>query len=577
MMLKDVSKIKLKKGFFVCKPKCGKDSVQFRKHEWSWSFEQQVFYTNSSSQCWPLRRLTVGKARKKIEEWGVFRRESIAPSLKLDSDLEVPAPEGKTYLPFQKAGIEFMIARPNTLVADPPGLGKTIETIGYINYLKLDHIVIVCPASLRDNWEKELRAWLVEDLTIGQVCSKVSEGVRQYYFPDTDIVILNYEMVPVYKEQLYEHCYDLLVIDEGHRLQNSEAQRTRYIYGHAGKWVNQPNRKDHWPVLEGIEADHILPLTGSPLTSRPINLWPHLKRLDPNGLGKSYEAYTERYCGAYYDKRLHKNDVSGSTNQAELQDLLRSRIMLRRTKESALPQLPSKQQRIIEIQPSKEIRDLIDSEYMALRDLLAEYENNEQSELIHPFIREIDGGTIEEQTKKLTTSQEYSFEEYSELRKAIAIAKAPLVVKYVQDLIDQGEKVVLFCYHKDVAKFFREAFTNCAFITGDVPNKNRQGEVDKFQTDKSCMVFVGNITAAGEGHTLTASSTVVFAEITWVPSELEQAEDRIWRIGQDNACQIDYLLWANSLDAVMMKKVITKKINIDSTLEATDVFLGYDI
>ena len=134
-------------------------------------------------------------------------------------------------------------------------------------------------------------------------------------------------------------------------------------------------------------------------------------------------------------------------------------------------------------------------------------------------------------------------------------------------MVEGGEKVILFCYHKEVASHFKKSFNNCAFVTGDTPTEKRQDEVDRFQDDPDCMVFIGNLNAAGVGYTLTASSIVVFAELSWIPSDLEQAEDRAWRIGQDNAVLIQYLVVDGSLDARMIEVVIQRIEEISQALD----------
>jgi hypothetical protein len=120
---------------------------------------------------------------------------TIAASRAADADVTIPAPPGCTYLGYQKAGIQFALERPGTLIADEMGLGKTIQGIGVINAdPKIARVLVICPASLKLNWYRELKKWLVRPLSVGIADSKV--------FPTTDIVILNYDIAHKYERAL---------------------------------------------------------------------------------------------------------------------------------------------------------------------------------------------------------------------------------------------------------------------------------------------------------------------------------------------------------------------------------------
>ncbi len=142
-----------------------------------------------------------------------------------------------------------------------------------------------------------------------------------------------------------------------------------------------------------------------------------------------------------------------------------------------------------------------------------------------------------------------------------------MVVEHVNRLVRAGEKVILFCYHKEVAAHFRRSFNNHAFVTGSTPTAQRQDEVDRFQEDPDCMVFIGNIAAAGVGYTMTASSIVVFAELSWLPNEMEQAEDRAWRIGQLNSVLVQHLVVDGSLDARMAEVLVDRMETLTNALD----------
>jgi SWI/SNF-related matrix-associated actin-dependent regulator 1 of chromatin subfamily A len=238
-----------------------------------------------------------------------------------------------------------------------------------------------------------------------------------------------------------------------------------------------------------------------------------------------------------------------------------------------LKDLPPKRREIV-ILPDDGLLKQVEEEMSMARKLLADFERMmgiERDEEIFNSLNKLYQGTehleYEEVAAQMENRLSVSFEEFSAYRKALAIAKAPLVVEHVKRLIRAGEKVILFCYHKDVAAHFKREFNNCAFVTGSTPSHLRQDEVDRFQDDPDCMVFIGNIAAAGVGFTLTASSIVVFAELSWLPNEMEQAEDRAWRIGQRNAVLIQHLVIDGSLDARMAEVLIERMETISNALD----------
>jgi SWI/SNF-related matrix-associated actin-dependent regulator 1 of chromatin subfamily A len=152
-------------------------------------------------------------------------------------------------------------------------------------------------------------------------------------------------------------------------------------------------------------------------------------------------------------------------------------------------------------------------------------------------------------------------------RQEVALKKLPMVIAFADNLIDQGEKVILFVYHRAVAQALEDHYGKAAVVvTGGVTLKKRQEAVDAFQADPTKTVFIGQIKAAGTGLTLTASRTVIFVELDYVPGNLEQAEDRVHRISQDRISNCYYLVLVASLDATIAAKVVEKRKNIDKVM-----------
>ncbi len=482
-----------------------------------------------------------------------------------DSDAVIPVPKGinpKTgepfaYLPYQKAGIVYAMQRTNTLIADEMGLGKTIQAIGISNADSLTHrILIVCPSSLKLNWKKEWLPWDVKNLSVGLV----SDGKKK--FPETDVVIVNFDLLGKWQSELRSVEWDILVIDECHYLKEGKTGRTQEVFGRkkartlkrtrtvevelAGGEIKKVKEKYDKEVeaLEPLKARRRVFLTGTPIVNRPKEMWPLVQSLDPTGLGSNWKRYAERYCAGTQTRFGY--DWSGCSNLPELQEKLRSRFMIRRLKKDVLKELPAKRRQVITLESdSADVQRIIEKEKKT-------YEEYEEA---------LKGGEFSFETP--------AFQEISRVRKETAVAKIPYVVDHLKGVLDGTEKIVVMVHHYEVVDSLIAALRQFGIvcIDGRTSNSDRQKAVDSFQTDPDIRVFIGTIKAAGVGLTLTASSTVIFAELDWVPGNVTQAEDRVHRIGQRNSVMIYHLVLENSLDERMVEIIIGKQKVIDSALD----------
>lgn len=492
--------------------------------------------------------------KEDTEEAKLLRSLSKATSL----DVDIPKPKGKDYLPYQKAGIEFSKNR-NALIADQPGLGKTIQAIGVINSKKkLKNILIVCPASLRINWKRELENWLTRKYSIGIVD-------RDFYPENANIVIINYDVVDRHKDKLHKIEWDLLIADEAHYLKNPDSKRTATILG----------RKKN---SSKIRAKQKLFLTGTPILNKPVELFSLLNSLDPDRW-TSFWKYAKRYCAAKHNG--FGWDFSGSSNLEELQDILRSSVMVRRLKEDVLTDLPKKRRQIIELPVDTSI-------FSSLREEQKMWE--EENEMLSALRASVLVSKVSENQEEYKQSvnnlqQGVStfFSNLSKLREKIALKKLPYVIEHLKSF---DGKVVVFVHHKKVATELKNSLgKEAVMLVGDTKMEDRQIAVDSFQTDPNVKYFIGSIMAAGVGITLTAASTVVFVELDWVPGNMSQAEDRCHRIGQKNSVLVQHLVLENSLDARIAEKLIKKQEVIDKALDMEydissiepDIFMDDDI
>jgi len=483
------------------------------------------------------------------------RVESLEASRATDADVQIPAPDGCDYLPFQKAGIAYGHARTAVLFGDEMGLGKTVEAIGLLNAdPTLKRILVVCPASLKLNWRHELEKWLCRKRVIFIADSKL--------FPDLEdgIVIINYDILSRHTKQIKSVEWDAVIIDEAHFLKNKDALRTRQVFGREPKRSQKAAGDQGEPA---IRARKKILLTGTPIANRPNEIFPLIHFLDPENW-PSFWSFARRYCGA------HNNgfgwDVSGATNLDELQRKLRETILIRRLKKDVLTELPPKRRQIIELPATGAAVAVVKAEraaYAAREDtILAEQARVELAKASE------DPAVYAEAVKRLRKCMMVAFDEISALRHETAVAKIPQLIEFTRDAIEESGKVVLFLHHKDCVAAVAREFGNAAvMLVGDTEMADRQAAVDRFQNDPTCTLFIGSTMAAGVGITLTASAHVIIGELDWVPGNVTQAEDRTHRIGQRESVLVQHLVLENSLDAHIAKTIVRKQEIIERALD----------
>ena len=464
----------------------------------------------------PDKDIVTENAKNAIKNIKENKKTILEKSMSAVANIDIPAPAGLNYLPFQKAGIDFINHQKNVLVADEMGLGKTIQAIGYINLnSNIKTVLIICPASLKINWKQELEKWLVRPYKINILNGKDL----------ADITIINYESVKKYFNLLTSQIWDLLVLDESHYIKNYKAQRTKYITG----FFESNGDKKSW--IKGLKdyANQKILLTGTPIMNRPEELITQLKVLN-HELAKNPFKFMEKY--------VEKNawgGVIGSRNLEELQYKLRTTCMIRREKKDVLTELPDKLRQIITL--PKEI-----------------LKNDNKTKEIVSYLSE----NWDVATGKLKSSK-IPFDEIAKIRHEQAIKKIPYLIEHIENVLEDEDKVVVFAHHHDVINAIYEKFKDISVIaTGEQSLKERNEAVDKFQNDPNIKLFIGSTEAMGVGITLTVSQTVIFAELEWRPGDLFQAEDRLHRIGQKNTVLVQYLVIDESIDSFMIHKILDK-------------------
>ena len=485
------------------------------------------------------------------------RVESLTASRATDAEVDIPIPTGLALLPYQRAGVAYAAKRPATLLADEMGLGKTVQAIALVNAdPTITRVAVICPASLKINWRREIERWSSRPAQVIVGNGKVTTSWAEAFGPDQGGVqwlVVNYDVLTKWRPVLISGQLDLLVLDEAHYLKTPTAQRTVAVLG---RWDRDPAK-----VVLPIPARRRMALTGTPLLNRPAEIWGICHSFAPEVFG-SWRRFMTRYAEAFEGR--FGWDTSGASNLDELQRLLRETIMVRRLKADVLTELPPKRRAVVElpangaapvIAAEREGYDAQQATLTALREAVLEAEASEDPEAYRDAVAGLRAGASG------------AFNAISKLRHDTALAKVPAVIETLKDAVEQG-KVVCFAHHRDVVAAIAAAFGSAAVtLTGDTSMANRDAAVQRFQNDPTCLLFVGNIRAAGVGLTLTASSHVIFAELDWTPALVTQAEDRCHRIGQHDHVLVQHLVLEGSLDATMARMLVSKQIVLDAALD----------
>ncbi len=474
------------------------------------------------------------------------------------SNFPVPVPEGLSLYPYQQAGVEFIVNKKHVLLADEMGLGKTIQVIGYLNCLlkegKIFKCLIICPSSVKYNWQKELSRWLIKPLSIEVLESK--NGFVQN--PEIDVYICNYDILQ--GKDFYN--LNIIVFDEAHYIKNQQAIRTREAVR----------------ICRANPDAKIIALTGTPMLNRPAELYPILNLLLPERFNNFFR-FAYKYCAAH-KKEVHTKDgpkkfwdFSGASNTEELGRLLRATVMLRREKSQVLQQLPDKIRTVIPVKKqSTKVFFEFEEKTKKVLDRIKEINNQ-----IKKARKENNKELLQRLKLEKTEVRSVALPLINEYRRAAFEEKKDIILDFLSDTLE-NEPVILFVHHREVAKEFAEYFRELkpAVITGETSAHNRAKEVERFQSGETPL-FIATILAAAEGITLTQASTVVFAEYEWTPAKMLQAEGRAHRIGQKNTVNSYWFALVGSIDEMFINKIIekleiTQKIMQDE--DAEEIFMA---
>ena len=423
-------------------------------------------------------------------------------------------------MPFehQKEAIIKLLENNKFILADDMGLGKTSAAIVASIEAKPNKTLVICPASLKQNWKREIENYTDKPIYI-------CEGKK--YEDSANYVIINYDIMKNFhslksKEEtiIQKSKFDLVIIDESHYIKSPQASRTKLIND----------------ICKDINK--IWLLTGTPLTSRPIDYFNLLSLVD-SPVSRNWMAYVRRYCAGYqFTVGMNKVwNVNGASNLDELRERT-SPLLLRRLKENVLD-LPEK---------------IITPVYLTLKS--KEYEN-----VMGEYFDWV------KNNPKESKSLSVQFTKLMKVRQIIADEKVKNTIELIQNTLEQERKVIVFSnFTGSLNKIYEHFKKNAVKLDGSSTTKQRQDSVDKFQNEDKIKVFVGNIKAAGVGITLTSGDVVIFNDLSFVPADHSQAEDRAYRIGQKNSVSVLYPIFENTIEGIIYDMLDRKKKIISTVL-----------
>lgn len=484
----------------------------------------------------PFAAVTFWKhATKRAQQQLMEIHNEIEASWKLEGQGHYRCPPDKELWGFQKADLEYALRRKHTLIGDQPGLGKTPIAICYANEVRAKRVLVICPASIRIQWVLKIREWstMPWPLIIHPILHS-----RHGVHPEANWTVVSYELArtEAIALALAKGFYDVLILDEAHYLKTIDSRRTRAVFGGGHKRTFEPLAS---------RAASILALTGTPLPNRPREAFTLARGMCNDAIDwMSEDQFSWRFNPSIRGERV--DPVTGRTvifndertgRHSELQNRLRGNFMVRHLKREVMTQLKMPIYDIIQLEETGPVKQALAAERLLDIDP-DELEGCDMVALGHIAV----------------------------VRRMMGIALAPQVANYVSMCIDGGEeKIVLFCWHIEVANMLEKALAKHGVIRVS-GTADKSAKVQEFIRDPNKKIILGNTLTLGTGTDglQEVCNHAILAEPDWVHGNNEQAFDRLDRGGQTRTVQGDIMVAPNSfaekiLASALRKNQITHK------------------
>lgn len=418
----------------------------------------------------------------------------------------------------------------NALLADEMGLGKTLQVLYYCYKMKrMRPVVVVCPASLKYNWQREAQVHL-------GMTARVLSGTKPMKGKPVDehpFIVINYDILKDWTQWIIDMEPECLVLDECQRIKNMDTLRYEAV-AEIGQYVRR-----------------IIGISGTPIKNRAFEFFPILNLIRPDKF-PSITKYAFRYCNPTRNRFSGRWEFKGSKNLPELHGKLNKYCMIRRLKKDVLKDLPEKQRVVLPL-------------------ILKQMNKYEKAKNDFKRWARSEGMTPKKRGLMLA--------KFAALRGLVAELKLPECLDWIDNFLEEtGEKIVLFAHHRKIIdKVMKHYGKRAVKVDGSVKDIKREQAVNQFQNNPKIDVFIGQIQAAGEGLTLTAASTALFLEMADTPSDHSQCEDRIHRIGQTKKASIYYLIAHGTVEESMAKMVEEKQATVDEILDGKAQESSFDV
>ena len=441
--------------------------------------------------------------------------------------------------PYQKEGVEFVLFKKSAIIADEMGLGKTIQAIAAAILKKqifdFRKTLVVCPATLKAQWKKEIERFSDEKAII--VSGTPDEREKQYQDDNCFFYIVNYETILRDKWAINKAGIDFLILDEAQKIKNFET-KTSY-------------------AIKRLQAKHTLVITGTPIENRLIDIFSIMSVLDPWFFGPLWE-FSYQHCLFDPEKT---NKINGYYDLQPLNAQL-SNILLRREKRAVIEQLPNVQQIDISVELSRE-----QAEYHA------SYAQGVSKIIRKKFLTAYDLQKLQLLlcNMRMVCDSTYLIDEQTNV--------SPKMEELKEILLDQlsinntDRKIIIFSewikVHKLIGQMLRKHKIGFVELNGKVPVKSRGELIKKFENNPECKIFLST-EAGGSGLNLQVADILINFELHWNPAKKNQRIGRIDRLGQkSNKLTIYNLITRNSIEQQIAAGLLVKQSLFEGVLDSS--------